>query len=75
MRQKTLAYEYLCHLEEAKVWLEACLRETLPSTIDLEQNLRNGVYLAKLGHFMSPDVLPLNKIYDLDQKRYEVRKF
>ncbi|XP_076391557.1 ras GTPase-activating-like protein IQGAP1 isoform X1 [Megachile rotundata] len=69
-RQKTLAYEYLCHLEEAKKWLEACLRETLPQTIELEENLRNGVYLAKLAHFMAPDSLPFNKIYDPEQKRY-----
>ncbi|XP_012270076.1 ras GTPase-activating-like protein IQGAP1 [Orussus abietinus] len=70
-RQKTLAYEYLCHLEEAKKWLEACLREELPPTTELEENLRNGVYLAKLGHFMEPSILPLNKIYDAEQKRYK----
>ncbi|XP_058789628.1 ras GTPase-activating-like protein IQGAP1 isoform X2 [Phymastichus coffea] len=70
IRQKTLAYEYLCHLEEAKKWLEACLREKLPPTTELEENLRNGVYLAKLGHFIAPDILPLNKIYDIEQKRY-----
>ncbi|CAK9799762.1 Ras GTPase-activating-like protein IQGAP1 [Anthophora plagiata] len=69
-RQKTLAYEYLCHLEEAKKWMEACLRETLPPTTELEENLRNGVYLAKLAHFMAPESLPLNKIYDSEQKRY-----
>ncbi|XP_043257073.1 ras GTPase-activating-like protein IQGAP1 [Colletes gigas] len=69
-RQKTLAYEYLCHLEEAKKWMEACLRETLPPTTELEENLRNGVYLAKLAHFMAPETLPLNKIYDIEQKRY-----
>ncbi|XP_066597001.1 ras GTPase-activating-like protein IQGAP1 [Prorops nasuta] len=69
-RQKLLAYEYLCHLEEVKKWLEACLREKLPPTTELEENLRNGVYLAKLAHFMSPNSLPLHKIYDLEQKRY-----
>ncbi|XP_076668779.1 ras GTPase-activating-like protein IQGAP1 isoform X2 [Andrena cerasifolii] len=69
-RQKTLAYEYLCHLEEAKKWMEACLRETLPPTTELEENLRNGVYLAKLAHFMAPGTLSYNKIYDHEQKRY-----
>ncbi|XP_017888182.1 ras GTPase-activating-like protein IQGAP1 isoform X2 [Ceratina calcarata] len=69
-RQKTLAYEYLCHLEEAKKWMEACLRETLPPTTELEENLRNGVYLAKLAHFIAPETLALNKIYDSEQKRY-----
>ncbi|KZC12883.1 Ras GTPase-activating-like protein IQGAP1 [Dufourea novaeangliae] len=71
-RQKTLAYEYLCHLEEAKKWMEACLRETLPPTTELEENLRNGIYLAKLAHFMAPETLPFNKIYDSEQKRYAV---
>ncbi|XP_006618095.1 ras GTPase-activating-like protein IQGAP1 isoform X1 [Apis dorsata] len=69
-RHKTVAYEYLCHLEEAKKWMEACLRETLPSTTELEENLRNGVYLAKLAHFMAPESLPIHKIYDPEQKRY-----
>ncbi|KAK2582629.1 hypothetical protein KPH14_004911 [Odynerus spinipes] len=71
-REKTLAYEYLCHLEEAKKWMEACLREKLPPTTELEENLRNGVYLAKLGHFMAPEILPLHKIYDPDQRRYDL---
>ncbi|CAL1687839.1 unnamed protein product [Lasius platythorax] len=70
-RRKTLAYEYLCYLEGAKKWMEACLRESLPPTTELEENLRNGVYLAKLGHFMAPNVLPLNKIYDTEQRRYK----
>lgn len=52
-------------------WMEACLRESLPPTTELEENLRNGVYLAKLGHFMAPNVLPLNKIYDTEQRRYK----
>lgn len=73
VRQRTIAYEYLCRLEEAKTWLEACLREKLPPATEFEENLRNGVYLAKLGHFISPDMLPLNKIYDIDQRRYKVK--
>ncbi|XP_032684173.1 ras GTPase-activating-like protein IQGAP1 isoform X1 [Odontomachus brunneus] len=72
LRQKMLAYEYLCHLEEAKKWMEACLRESLPPTTELEENLRNGIYLAKLGHFIAPDILPLNKIYDSEQRRYKI---
>ncbi|XP_015122620.1 ras GTPase-activating-like protein IQGAP1 [Diachasma alloeum] len=71
-RQKTMAYEYLCHLEEAKKWMEACLKEELPPTTELEENLRNGVYLAKLAHFMEPGKLPLSKIYDIEQRRYSI---
>jgi hypothetical protein len=48
------------------------LREKLPPTTVLEENLRNGVYLAKLGHFIAPEIMPLNKIYDAEQKRYAV---
>lgn len=52
--------------------MESCLREKLPPSTELEENLRNGVYLAKLGHFMVPEALPLNKIYDIEQKRYNL---
>ncbi|KAL6266711.1 hypothetical protein P5V15_003547 [Pogonomyrmex californicus] len=70
-RKRDLSYQYLCHLEEAKKWMEACLRESLPLSTELEENLRNGVYLAKLGHFMAPNILPFNKIYDSEQRRYK----
>lgn len=75
IRQRTIAYEYLCRLEEAKTWMEACLKEKLPAATDFEESLCNGVYLAKLGNFIAPEVLPLNKIYDIDQKRYKVSTF
>ncbi|KAK1158164.1 ras GTPase-activating-like protein IQGAP1 [Acipenser oxyrinchus oxyrinchus] len=70
-RQQNMAYEYLCHLEEAKRWMEACLDEELPPTTELEEGLRNGVYLAKLGNFFSPRVVSLKKIYDHEQTRYK----
>ncbi|XP_072004464.1 ras GTPase-activating-like protein IQGAP1 [Engystomops pustulosus] len=69
-RRQNVAYEYLCHLEEAKRWMEACLMEDLPPTTELEEGLRNGVYLAKLGNFFSPKVVSLKKIYDREQTRY-----
>lgn len=69
-RRQNVAYEYLCHLEEAKRWMEACLMEDLPTTTELEEGLRNGVYLAKLGNFFSPKVVSLKKIYDREQTRY-----
>ncbi|XP_060611464.2 ras GTPase-activating-like protein IQGAP1 [Anolis sagrei] len=70
-RLQNVAYEYLCHLEEAKRWMEACLNEDLPPTTELEEGLRNGVYLAKLGNFFSPKVVSLKKIYDREQTRYK----
>ncbi|XP_051576134.1 ras GTPase-activating-like protein IQGAP3 [Myxocyprinus asiaticus] len=71
-RIQNVAYQYLCRLEEAKRWMEACLDEELPAPTELEEALRNGVYLAKLGHRFTPDVVPLKKIYDFDQERYKV---
>ncbi|XP_014808209.1 PREDICTED: ras GTPase-activating-like protein IQGAP1 [Calidris pugnax] len=70
-RRQNVAYEYLCHLEEAKRWMEACLNEELPPTTELEEGLRNGVYLAKLGNFFSPKVVSVKKIYDREQTRYK----
>lgn len=54
-------------------WMEACLKEELPSPVELEESLRNGVLLAKLGHCFAPSVVPLKKIYDVEQLRYQVR--
>jgi hypothetical protein len=61
-RKKLLAYEYLCHIGEAKEWMEACIEEELPQASELEQNLRNGVILAKLTRFFEP--ILVKKIYD-----------
>ncbi|RZF35835.1 hypothetical protein LSTR_LSTR008941 [Laodelphax striatellus] len=69
-RRKNIAYEYLCHLEEARKWLEAMLKERLPPAPVLEESLRNGIVLGKLGHLVAPAVVPLFRIYDLDAKRY-----
>ncbi|KAF5920161.1 hypothetical protein HPG69_006432 [Diceros bicornis minor] len=71
-RRQNVAYQYLCRLEEAKRWMEACLKEELPSPVELEESLRNGVLLAKLGHCFAPSVVPLKKIYDVEQLRYQV---
>ena len=55
-------------------WMEACINEELPQTTELEEGLRNGVYLAKLAHFMAPQKVPLKKIYDKEQARFKVSK-
>ncbi|XP_014450209.2 ras GTPase-activating-like protein IQGAP2 isoform X3 [Alligator mississippiensis] len=70
-RRQNIAYEYLCHLEEAKRWMEVCLREELPPTTELEEGLRNGVYLAKLAKFFAPNLVSEKKIYDVEQTRYQ----
>ncbi|XP_023819826.1 ras GTPase-activating-like protein IQGAP3 isoform X3 [Oryzias latipes] len=70
-RVQNVAYQYLCRLEEAKRWMEACLGEELPAPTDLEEGLRNGVILAKLGHRFAPTAVPLKKIYDPEQLRFQ----
>ncbi|XP_072290107.1 ras GTPase-activating-like protein IQGAP2 [Eucyclogobius newberryi] len=70
-RRQNIAYEYLCHLEEAKRWMEACLDEDLPPTTELEEGLRNGVYLGKLATFFAPKMVSEKRIYDRDQSRYK----
>ncbi|PIO30709.1 hypothetical protein AB205_0041210, partial [Aquarana catesbeiana] len=52
-------------------WIEACLVEELPPTTELEEGLRNGVYLAKLGRFFAPKMISEKKIYDVEQTRFK----
>lgn len=54
--------------------MEACLGEELPAPTDLEEALRNGVILAKVGHRFAPTAVALKKIFDLEQQRYQVRE-
>uniref|UniRef100_A0A4W6G8M2 IQ motif containing GTPase activating protein 2 n=1 Tax=Lates calcarifer TaxID=8187 RepID=A0A4W6G8M2_LATCA len=51
--------------------MEACLEEDLPPTTELEEGLRNGVYLGKLGNFFAPKMVSEKRIYDRDQARYK----
>ncbi|XP_025899040.1 ras GTPase-activating-like protein IQGAP3 [Nothoprocta perdicaria] len=51
--------------------MESCLREELDPPMELEESLRNGVILAKLGHCFAPELVPLKKIYDREQLRYK----
>ena len=55
-------------------WIEACIEDELPPTTELEQALRNGVILCRLGHYYAPDIIPLRRIYDLDEAKYRVRE-
>lgn len=52
--------------------MEACLEEDLPPTTELEEGLRNGVYLGKLAKFFAPKMVSEKRIYDRDQARYKV---
>lgn len=74
---RSCRHQDLCGLPVGKMcsahsWMEVCLKEELPSPVELEESLRNGVLLAKLGHCFAPSVVPLKKIYDVEQLRYQV---
>lgn len=47
-RQFLQAYEYLCHIGEAKEWMEDIIETNLPPVVELEEALRNGVTLAEI---------------------------
>ncbi|CAO3672612.1 unnamed protein product [Rhizopus stolonifer] len=53
-RSNLLAYEYLCHIGEAKEWIEGCLENEIDSIIQLEETMRNGIVLAKLANWFAP---------------------
>ncbi|KAJ2079411.1 iqgap- protein [Coemansia sp. RSA 988] len=60
-RQNLAAYEYLCHVSEAKEWIEACIGENLPGVSEIEDSLRDGVAMAKLARTFCPEAV--GKIY------------
>ncbi|KAI9595125.1 hypothetical protein BDF19DRAFT_413818 [Syncephalis fuscata] len=61
-RKSLQAYEYLCHIGEAKEWIESCIHEELPPIVTFDEQLRNGVILAKLIRHFEPDCVP--KIFE-----------
>ncbi|KAI1772599.1 hypothetical protein F4818DRAFT_424906 [Hypoxylon cercidicola] len=53
-RQFLQAYEYLCHIGEAKEWIEDVIQRQIPPIIELEQALRDGVTLAEVVEALNP---------------------
>ncbi|KAJ4862383.1 GTPase-activator protein for ras-like GTPase domain-containing protein [Trichoderma breve] len=49
------AYEYLCHIGEAKEWIEDVIQQTLPPIVELEEALRDGVTLAEVVESLNPE--------------------
>ncbi|KAI8145856.1 hypothetical protein BJV82DRAFT_511270 [Fennellomyces sp. T-0311] len=62
MRGRMQAYEYLCHIGEAKDWIEDCLQVEIDPITVLEESMRNGVILAKLAAWFTDGVV--RKIFD-----------
>lgn len=54
-RQFLQAYEYLCHIGEAKEWIEDIIHRSLPPIVELEEALRDGVTLAEVVEALNPD--------------------
>lgn len=54
-RQFLQAYEYLCHIGEAKEWIEDILQRPIPPIVQLEEALRDGVTLAEIVEALYPD--------------------
>lgn len=68
-RKNLQAYEYLCHIGEAKDWMERVLGTNLPPADELPQSLQNGVILAKIARKFRPDLVP--RIFE--QRRLQYR--
>lgn len=54
-RQFLQAYEYLCHIGEAKEWIEDILQKPIPPIVQLEEALRDGVTLAEIVEALHPE--------------------
>lgn len=64
------AYEYLCHCGEAKEWMEHHVGEDLDAIVDMENGMRDGVFLAKLARSFEPDLVPRIFIHPKLQYRH-----
>jgi Ras GTPase-activating-like protein IQGAP2/3 len=53
-RQFLQAYEYLCHIGEAKEWIEDIIHKPIPPIVQLEEGLRDGVTLAEIVQALYP---------------------
>lgn len=54
-RQFLQAYEYLCHIGEAKEWIERIIDRSIPIIVELEEALRDGVTLAEIVEALQPE--------------------
>lgn len=58
-RKHLQAYEYLCHIGEARGWIEDVLTpQKLPPIVQLEEALRDGVTLAEVVVTLAPALSP-----------------
>ncbi|KAI1104634.1 hypothetical protein F4804DRAFT_183091 [Jackrogersella minutella] len=69
-RQFLQAYEYLCHIGEAKEWIEDVIHRQIPPIVELEEALRNGVTLAEVVEALNPTKRPRIFRHDKLQARH-----
>ncbi|KAJ3038625.1 hypothetical protein HDV00_000469 [Rhizophlyctis rosea] len=69
-RGQLQAYEYLCHIGEAKEWIEACIKEPIAPIHHMDEELRNGIVLARLAKTFQPDAV--KRIFE-DRTRLQFR--
>ncbi|ORX96397.1 hypothetical protein K493DRAFT_350827 [Basidiobolus meristosporus CBS 931.73] len=67
-RRNLQVYEYLCHIGEAKEWIETCIKEEIPPIDKIEEGLRNGIIIAKLAQAYEPDCV--KRIFDDPKLQY-----
>lgn len=56
-RKNWQAYEYLCHVVEAKEWMEKIIGEKLPPCEEFPESLQNGIALAKTVQKLRPNLM------------------
>jgi len=67
-RNKFKVYEYLCHVGEAKEWMERLLKKELAPISEFENQLRYGITLAELARLFSEE--SVKKIFESDKLQF-----
>jgi len=67
-RNKFKVYEYLCHVGEAKEWMERLLKKELAPISEFETQLQYGVTLAELARLFSEE--SVGKIFESDRLQF-----
>ncbi|PVV02019.1 hypothetical protein BB560_003538, partial [Smittium megazygosporum] len=70
-RRLLAAYEYLCHVHEAKEWIESLLSKQIAPISEFEESLRDGVTLAELAKVFCPQAVG-RIITSSDQKQHSI---
>jgi len=67
-RNKFKVYEYLCHVGEAKEWMERLLKKELAPISEFENQLQYGITLAELARLFSEE--SVKKIFESDKLQF-----